>query len=86
MWIRYHTAHQLSPETTDWERLDKARIELMTFEVSAAGYMRLLTTAYGHCKPTYHSDKLKHTTLCAPSTGGQDNERHSAPLISYPAD
>ena len=50
------------------------------------GYMRLLTTAYGHCKPTYHSDKLKHTTLCAPSTGGQDNERHSAPLISYPAD
>ena len=27
--------------------------------------MRLLTTAYGHCKPTYHSDKLKHTIQCA---------------------
>ena len=34
------------------------------------GYMRLLTTAYGHCKPTYHSDKLKHTTCVHPPRAG----------------
>ena len=36
-----------------------------------AGYMRLLTTAYGHCKPTYHSDKLKHTTRVHPPQAGR---------------